>query len=180
MSDNIEYRVLRSGDAASYRQIRLECLKHFPDYFGTLYEDEINAVSLKFDKILSNENSVDFLLGAFDNDSLVGICGYTQEKRKKTKHNGEISQMYVRPDYGRKGIAARLLQLTMDKAFSDSGLQQIILGVVHTNYSAIDLYRKNGFMQYGVLENYFRQNDVYSSLIQMAITREVWARKRMG
>ncbi len=177
MSADIKYRILKSGDAGSYRQIRLECLQNYPDNFGTLYEDEINSASLKFDKAILNEDCADFLFGAFDNETLVGICGYMQENRKKTKHNGEISHMYIRPGYDRKGIATRLLHLTMERAFSDADLKQITLGVVHTNDNAINLYKKNGFYQYGVLENCFYQGDGYSSLILMVITREVWARK---
>ena len=174
MLSDIKYRILNSSDAESYRQIRLECLKNCPDNFGSLYEDEINAAALKFDKTILQEGSTDFLLGAFDKNTLIGICGYMQEQRMKTKHNGEISHMYVMPAYGGSGIGTSLLKLTLERAFSDADLKQITLGVVHTNTGAINIYKNNGFVQYGILEDYFKQDVGFGSLVLMVLTREDW------
>jgi ribosomal protein S18 acetylase RimI-like enzyme len=136
-----------------------------------LYEEELENDSLKFDKIIVQNGTIDFLMGAFDKEILIGICGYIQEKRTKTRHQGEISQMYVSPSYHGKGIAKELLKLTISKAFSDSNLEFITLGVVRSNAPAIDLYQKHGFKQYGVLPNYYKNGDSYEDMVFMKLDK---------
>lgn len=164
-----KYSILTAQHLAHYREIRLECLKNHPQSFGTLYEDEVNAVSLKFDSILVNGSATDFLFGAFNNETLIGICGYIQEKRTRTKHIGEISQMYISPAYSGKGIATELLKLITAKAFANGETEQIILAVTKSNTAAIHLYQKAGFVQYGVLENYMKHNNGYQSQVFMVL-----------
>lgn len=169
--NNINYRILNDTDINSYKKIRLDCLKNYPQNFGTLYEEEINSASFKFEKILSTNTENDFLFGAFETLQLTGICGFIQEKRLKTKHIGEISQMYVMPEHGKKGIAKQLLHLTIERAFSNTHLEQITLGVVNSNNLALSLYEKTGFVQYGFIENYYKHNNNYEAMVLMALTR---------
>ncbi len=168
------YRPLTVADLDQYKEIRLECLQNHPQNFGTLYEEEMLATSLKFDQIIAQNNGSDCLLGAFENEKLVGICGYMQEKRTKTKHIGEISQMYVRPSFSKKGIGKNLLQRIIQHAFSNTLIEFVTLGVVQSNQHALDLYAKADFVQYGILENYFKRNDAYETMLFMVLTRKVF------
>ena len=177
MNSNITYKNIEIENLNQYKEIRFECLKNNADNFGTLYEEEINSESLKFDKIISKNNGTDFLLGAFENENLIGICGYIQEKRLKTKHIGEISQMYVKPEFNKKGIATELIKLTLQKSFTNNSVEQIILGVVNSNINAISLYAKIGFIQYGIIENYYKQNGNYEGMTFMNLTKEKFENK---
>jgi ribosomal protein S18 acetylase RimI-like enzyme len=134
-----------------------------------VYENEVVSTALKFDKIIAQENSNDFLLGAFDIGNLVGICGNIQEKGTKTAHISEISHVYVSPAFANKGIATNLLKHTIEKVFANKVIEQIILGVVSTNLQAIKLYQNAGFTQYGLLENYYKLDDEYESLLLMIL-----------
>jgi ribosomal protein S18 acetylase RimI-like enzyme len=171
MDSTIEYSVLTSIDKEQYRRIRLECLKNYLQNFGSVYENEVVSTALKFDKIIAIQNSNDFLLGAFDNGNLVGICGNIQEKRIKTAHISEISHVYVSPAFSNKGIAKNLLKLTIEKVFANKAIEQIILGVVASNFQAIKLYQNAGFRQYGLLENYYKSNDNYESMVLMILKK---------
>jgi ribosomal protein S18 acetylase RimI-like enzyme len=171
MNPIITYHQLIHSDQKDYRTLRLQCLQCHPENFGTLYEEELENDSLKFDKIIVQNCTIDFLMGAFDKENLIGICGYIQEKRTKTRHQGEISQMHVSPSYQGKGIAKELLKLTISKAFSDSNLEFITLGVVHSNAPAIDLYQKHGFKQYGVLPNYYKNGGSYEDMVFMKLDK---------
>lgn len=113
MTSNIEFRILTSSEKEQYRRIRLECLQNYQQNFGSVYENEVASTELKFDKIIAQENSNDFLFGAFDNENLIGICGNIQEKGTKTKHIAEISHVYVKPTCANKGIATNLLKHTI-------------------------------------------------------------------
>jgi RimJ/RimL family protein N-acetyltransferase len=168
---NITYKTLSTLHIDEYRAIRLECLKNYPQNFGSLYEDEVQSAQLKFDKIISEDNGTDFLYGAFDEEKLVGICGCIKENRVKTKHTAEISHMYLKKEYGGKGIATELLKLSIEKIFSNVVTEQIILGVVASNLQAIKLYKAIGFGQYGFFENYYKFDNKYESLVMMILKK---------
>jgi len=157
----IVYRKLQAEDAGSYRVVRLECLKSFPDNFGSSYEEESATPKLKFETLIE-ESSVDsFMLGAFCEDQLIGMAGFSRADRRKTRHRGEIVQMYVNPNYRGQKIGENLLRMVVEKAFRIEGIEQLELGVVSNNSSATTLYEKIGFEVYGVQKNYFKDGERY-------------------
>lgn len=169
---SINFRLLDSKDRESYRQIRLECLTNYPEFFGDTYEEEINAHTLRFDKALRSSDSVSFLMGAFSEDSLIGISGFIQDGRMKASHRGDLVQVYIDPSFSRHGIGSELVGLTIAKAFENKLIDQLLLSVVYTNEKAINLYKKYGFVPYGKLENYFKQGDNSWDQLFMVLTRE--------
>ena len=171
-TQNINYRLLTEADKNLYREIRLDCLRKYPDNFGSTYSEEINKESLKFDEAMHNNTSANFICGAFFNFNLVGICGFSRDNRLKTMHQGEISQMYVNPDFGRQGIGTSLLNFTINKAFDTNTIELILLGVVSVNTIAISAYKKLGFIQCGLIENYFKYGDKYLTQVLMSLTKE--------
>ncbi len=172
MENETEFRILTADDINLYREIRLDCLQNYPDYFGTLLQNEVKAKTLKFDNVLRQENSQSFLYGAFKKEELIGICGFTREDRIKTNHRGEINQMYVRNEFAGQGIGTQLLKFTLDKAFTDEKLELIELGVVNNNEKAIKIYSNFGFVQFGHLENYFKYDNKYWAFTFMVLTKE--------
>ncbi|MEO6818401.1 MAG: GNAT family protein [Ginsengibacter sp.] len=174
---HITYRSLLTNDADIYREIRLDCLRNFPDNFGTLFENEVNSKALKFNSVLKQENSKSFLCGAFHKNKLIGICGFSREEKPKIAHRGNISQMYLLTAYAGLGIAKQIVKATLEKAFADITLEIIGLGVVSDNYKAIKLYIHFGFKQFGNFENYFKQGDHYWSLDLMTLSRKAYFNK---
>lgn len=167
----INFRILQFDDLESYRQIRLACLETYPDNFGTTFKEELNVGTLKLDHIFSENSSSDFIFGAFDNKQLIGICGFVKENRQKTNHRGEIVQMYVNPIFSGQGTGTKLLRLAIDKAFESGIIERILLAVVYSNDTAVKTYKKLGFVQYGILENYFKQGNNYWTQLFMVLTR---------
>ena len=176
----LEYRTLIAEDINAYREIRLECLRNYPDNFGTLLENEANSKALKFDNLLKQGRSSSFLYGVFKQDMLIGICGFKREERIKTIHRGIISQMYVRDEVAGHGIGKQLLKLTIEKAFTDKDLEIIELGVVSNNQKAIKIYSDMAFKQFGEFEKYFKHNNKYWSFTFMALAREDYFNKEQN
>ncbi len=168
----ITYRVLNGGDLAAYRRVRLECLKMHPENFGSTYEEEAAGDFLLLDKILAKKNTREFLMGAFHEAELIGICGFRQEGRSKTDHRGEIVQMYVRSSYSGNGIGKELLIQALKKAFDNPMIDQVTLGVVAVNDGAVTLYKNLGFVQYARLENSFKENGIGWPQLLMVLSRE--------
>ena len=80
--------------------------------------------------------------------------------------------MYVSPEYSGIGIATKLLNLTLERIFTNNIVEQIILGVVESNKKAIKLYEKTGFIQYGILENYYKLDTNYEAMLFMVLKRK--------
>jgi RimJ/RimL family protein N-acetyltransferase len=171
MANGIVYRKLVASEKEAYHKIRLDCLQKHPENFGTLFEEEQVLANFKFDAIIAQNNSIDFLMGAFSENKLIGICGFIQEKRQKTAHIGELNSMYVMPEFGGQHIGTGLLKSTIQRAFENPFLEQIILAVAEKNNAARNLYQKNGFEEYGRLENYFKYKGAYETQIFMVIKK---------
>lgn len=168
---SVVIRQLGKDDSSSYRQIRAECLQRFPDNFGSTFEEESRIKQLKFESYLLEENADNFMFGAFNEDELIGICGFLRETRNKTKHRGDIVQMYVNPMFAGQGIGNKLLTATIQKAFENGEIEQITLSVVAENASANKAYEKIGFVEYGRLPNYFKQGERYWTQRFMVLER---------
>lgn len=79
--------------------------------------------------------------------------------------------MYVKNSFSKRGIGTGLLKGVIEKVFSDNTKDQITLSVVETNKEAIALYMKNGFKEYGILENCIKNEDHYVSDLFMVLQR---------
>jgi ribosomal protein S18 acetylase RimI-like enzyme len=138
-----EIRLLTPGEAALYRDIRLEGLKRDPDAFSSTFERE-NTMPLKwFEERIVNGN----VFGAFAGSELIGVAGYWRHEGTKVRHKAGLWGMYVRPAARGSGLAERLVEAVADHAFGRVELLQ--LSVASDNEAAIRLYRKAGFSEYG-------------------------------
>ncbi|MBK7872824.1 MAG: GNAT family N-acetyltransferase [Saprospiraceae bacterium] len=168
----IMIRPLNEYDKKVYRMTRLECLQAYPERFGSEYEEEVLKPELYFEKCLSDKDSPNFIFGAFDGENCVGLCGFVRENSARTKHRGEIVQMYVHPDYQGRGIGKQLLQNVIHKAFENEAIEQIVLGVFSSNVSANKVYEQLGFVEYGFQPNYFKIGKDYLHQRLMILMRK--------
>ena len=145
-------RELTGDGADDFRNLRLRALKEHPEAFGSSYEAEsgvpLEAVA---ERLRRNAESGDsFTLGAYRGSTLVGMVGFFQETREKTRHRGNIWGMYVPSEEQGKGIGGALLTRVIELARLLPGLEQIELAVVSRNRRARGLYAPLGFETYGV------------------------------
>jgi RimJ/RimL family protein N-acetyltransferase len=171
VNDSCIIRRLQANESLEYRAIRLESLRLYPALFGTTYAEATATPSLPFEHFIQTQDNDSFMFGAFAQDQLCGICGFQREKRQRTRHRGELIQMYVEPSMARHGIGGRLINTVLNYVFQDSTLKQVVLGVLADNTAAVSLYKRAGFREYGRLENYFSYNSTSSTQIFMVCER---------
>ncbi|MEO1435774.1 MAG: GNAT family N-acetyltransferase, partial [Bacteroidota bacterium] len=70
---NIRYRRLAPSDSKAYRAIRLESLQTYPNSFGSSYTDQVQKDKLAFERYIETSASSHFIVGAFQNNQLIGI-----------------------------------------------------------------------------------------------------------
>lgn len=142
------YRRLGPNDALQYRAVRLEALKAHPQSYGSNYESQHQLPKLKFEQILEDPNDNSFMIGAFDGDQLIGICGFLDffpNNPYNLEKTGVIIQMYVRASYSGRKIGLNLINKTTELALQLPHIEQVYLEVVQGNISAIRVYEQAGF-----------------------------------
>jgi ribosomal-protein-alanine N-acetyltransferase len=89
------------------------------------------------------------LVALDDNDRVVGYAGL-----QVVLDEGYITNVAVRPECRRQGIAAKLLQVFLDFAKANK-LAFLTLEVRASNQAAIVLYGRHGFRSAGRRRNYY-------------------------
>ena len=169
--DGILFKKLTSDHIDAYKKIRRECILNYPNNFGTK-ACELDNYDKKYKDIINHSSSGSFVMGAFDSNKLIGITGFLREGRKKAQHRGELVQVYVDPKYSGKGIGTRLILHTLEEAFQNIEIEQILLSAVRSNDAATRMYEKIGFKIYGIVEQYFKDNNEYWDQIFMTLNRK--------
>jgi ribosomal protein S18 acetylase RimI-like enzyme len=138
-----EIRLLTPDEAALYRDIRLEGLRHDPDAFASTFAQE-SAMELSwFAERIAKGN----VFGAFDGGELLGVAGYWPQVGAKENHKAMLWGMYVRASARGSGLGRRLIEAVVKRATGQVELLQ--LGVGSGNDAALRLYIKTGFSEYG-------------------------------
>jgi RimJ/RimL family protein N-acetyltransferase len=167
-TSSIIIRRVRIDEAAQFRDLRLTSLVETPDAFASSYEEEEHWTA-EFYAERQRSQPDNFIIGAFDNTTLVGMVGFFRERFRKTRHVGIIWGMYVRPEYRRQNIGEKMLHYLLDEARTVQGIEQVHLGVVSTIYPAKSLYEKCGFQLFGEEKNAMKDQGKYFSVFHYAL-----------
>lgn len=138
---NIEYRNLLPHESSIYRAIRLESLEKFPASFGAQYHEALQIEKFRLEGDIEHQTPGRFVIGAFDNQDMVGICVFVKEENAA----GSIYQMYVKESYQGKNVGSGLIQATINEARQRFSSVDIFLEVTPHNVKAYGLYKKIGF-----------------------------------
>ena len=161
---NFTIRHLTPADAADYRAIRLAALQNAPEAFGSTYEMEAGRPMSGWEERLQAPGA----FAAFMDGKIVGMARFVQDDGSaKERHKGSVYAMYVAPQARGQGIGSALLEALIVHA---SGIvEQLRLGVVDTNVTAIRLYQKHGFEIYGKELRALKTAQGYSDEVLMAL-----------
>lgn len=150
----IEYRLLDSDDAKAYQALRLQSYQEAPLAFSESFEDEQQRSVSFFAKELQvlGEPAEWFVLGAFDEEQLIGFVKFRRDQRSKARHKSMVHAMYVSPSHRKLGVGQALMEVLISRAKELNGLEQIHLWVLHANgKTAAPFYQNIGFQRQGPL-----------------------------
>ena len=140
----LSIKILEPKDSPAYRELRIEALKKYPEYFGSGYEQQVKLERLYFERLIEENSPKGCMVGAYMDNHLVGICGITYETQVLA-NAGEIIQMYVKAEYQNQGIGKQLM-LNIKEACRSTSISTILLEVVKDNLSAIKVYEQSGYL----------------------------------
>ncbi len=144
----IEIRLLKPNDFEAYIHLREQALANVPEAFGASEAREAPLRKSRFEAM--QKSTSNFIVGAFADGQLVGMVGYLRNSYEKLKHKGAIWGVYLEEAYRGQKISSQMLRKAVDKAFDESDIRLIQLGVGSANHPAIKLYANVGFDVYGV------------------------------
>jgi RimJ/RimL family protein N-acetyltransferase len=129
-------------------------------------EDEEKYVNSLLERLVQN---ISLQLLVFIDQELVGTSNVDMQDRTD-KHRGELG-ISIAKNFRGKGIGSLLMKATIDEAAKNiPSLEMITLCSFSTNLAGIKLYKKFGFIEYGVLPNGIKLDNGYEDLILMYIT----------
>ena len=151
-------RELGEDDAAAFRRVRLDALRLHPEAYAASYEDEAHLNEAQFAERLTAPGLTRF--GGFAGDELVGLVGLHLRPGLKERHKASLFSMYVAASHRRSGLAQDLVATVIDRA-REAGALELQLFVTVGNAPAQRLYRRMGFVPYGIERRAIRIGDVF-------------------
>lgn len=151
----------------------LACIKTYipqSDYIPKL-EQEIR-LTIEQEKewissFLINDNSL-LLIAEYDN-KIIGNIDLAGNRRKIMEHTAVIG-MGMLKEWRNSGLGTALLKATIEWAKQNPILELIWLQVYTENELALNLYRKMGFEENGIIKNFFKRGNKYFDNLTMTMS----------
>ncbi len=118
------------------------------------------------DYFLKNENSL-LLVAEYENN-IIGNIDLTGSQRKVMKHTAVIG-MGMLKKWQNIGLGTALLSAIIEWSKTNPILELIWLQVYAENELGLALYRKMGFIENGIIKNFFKHNNKYFDNLTMSM-----------
>ncbi|VVP15785.1 Mycothiol acetyltransferase [Pseudomonas fluorescens] len=156
---------LEAGHALAYRALMLEACDLHPQAFtSTVRERAVMPLSCWESRLTSK---LDVVFGAFEEGVMAGIVGLAFEPREKARHKATLFGMYVSAKARQRGLGYTLVQAALTEAQDHQGLRLVQLTVTAGNDAAINLYKRCGFIQFGLEPMAVRVGEEYFDKLHM-------------
>ena len=162
-------RPLGPDDAAAFRALRIRSLREHPEAFGRTPE-EVDSLDVWTKRLRIDVTSdLDFMLGAFEGDTLVGLAGCHRDRGAKQRHIAHIWGMYVIPERRGAGLGRKIFVAAVERARAWPDVEQIWLDVTTVNKGARALYASCGFTRIAIKPRVLKVGDSYYDEELMAL-----------
>jgi ribosomal protein S18 acetylase RimI-like enzyme len=145
-----EIRLFTAQDAQALWNLRMLALETDPWSFVDSPE-ELRAISVQeFATRLRADHAENFIVGAFEQQTAVGMVGCYQEVPLKRRHKAWIWGVFVKPAARGRGIAKLLMEAAIERTKTIGGIEMVMLTVSVDQPAPRKLYESLGFRSIGV------------------------------
>ena len=153
-----------------YQEFRLKSLQDDPSAFGASYEESVLHTEAQIRQKLSNPNRRDYV--AKIGDRIVAMANYVLETSMHVRHLAKIHGVFTDPEFRGRGVGFNLLKKILDDLHQNSVTAKVVLGVNNENEAPKNLYKKLGFVQFGLGKKEMKVNGKYYDQAQMELIFE--------
>jgi ribosomal protein S18 acetylase RimI-like enzyme len=146
----MEIRRFGVADAEALWRLRMVALESDPWSFGESVEELRQIGVEEYGRRIGSGDDGNFVIGAFGDEGVVGMCGFYRETNIKRRHKGHLWGVFVAPSARGNGLGLALAARVIETARTLPDLKSIQLTVSVTQGAARGLYRKLGFRVFGV------------------------------
>ena len=165
-SEQVLIRMPRSDEAQKLLELKRGYIEDSTSLPLTL-EDYPFDIEGEAEVITSYENKDNcILLVAEYQNELIGNIDLTGSMRSIMYHTAMLG-MGIKAKWRNKGLGTLLINHIINWAKVHSKIELIWLDVYATNESGIQLYKKTGFSECGLIKDYFKHDGSYIDKIQM-------------
>jgi GNAT superfamily N-acetyltransferase len=147
---------LTQQDGPHLYDVWLRGVGEHPEAFGATVEEFQRVPADEFTARNLSAPDRFVVLGAWLDRELVGFVALGRDLRAKLRHMATLGPIYVVPEARGRGIGAALLDAAVTHLRGLSDVSQLKLAVAVGNMPARQLYRRSGFVPYGVEPNGMR------------------------
>jgi ribosomal protein S18 acetylase RimI-like enzyme len=142
---------LKPTHASLYRAFMLQAYEAYADAFTSSALERATLPPGWWEARLAGAvDATEIVLGALDGGNLIGVVGLAFKSREKTRHKATLFGMVVHKDHQGNGLGRALVQAALTIARERPGVQLVQLSVTEGNSPATALYRRCGFVEFGV------------------------------
>jgi RimJ/RimL family protein N-acetyltransferase len=154
--------------AAEYRAFMLHAYAQHADAFTSSAGERALLPLVWWQARLTPAIDADeMVFGALLDATLVGVAGLSFEKREKARHKATLFGMAVADAAQGRGLGRQLVDMVLDHARARAGVSVVQLTVTEGNHAAEALYRRCGFVPFGVEPMAVKVGESYVSKIHM-------------
>jgi ribosomal protein S18 acetylase RimI-like enzyme len=145
---DLTVRRLAAHEWRVYRALRLEALRDAPDAFGsTLAREEAFSDDVWMDRLSAGAVSpTELPLIAEDGERPIGLAW--ARIAPEDSDVAAVYQVWVDPEYRHRGVGRLMIDTVLDWARA-AGVRQLLLSVALGPGSALEFYRRAGFLEIG-------------------------------
>lgn len=144
-------RRLVAADVIAYRNLMLEAYEMHVDAFTSSAAERAALPMSWWERRLRTDPAADeIVIGALLGDTLAGVAGLSFEPREKAKHKATLFGMYVPQAQRQRGLGRQLVMAALTHARHRHGTRLVQLTVTQGNAAAEALYRRCGFIPFGL------------------------------
>lgn len=162
----MEYKIIYANNKyfKSFHQV-LDSVAKERIYLASTAAPALDKTDAFQEQLIKNNWPAYYALNS--NDEVVGWLDISSSTNPLLSHRGSLG-MGVKKEYRGKGIGTKLLSQGIKHARTTS-LEKIELSVYTNNSAAIELYKKFGFQEIGVIKNYRKLDSEYLDSLQMEV-----------
>jgi L-amino acid N-acyltransferase YncA len=140
--DAITLRRITPEEAAIFRHLRLQALQMHPRAYAQSFDEECTQPPQAFAQFLRGN----VVMGAYDNDLLVGYTILTPFRQAKVAHKGTVWGAYVRPKYRDMQLAQRM-RLRLFEIGRSMGMRYCQSSIMASNEAALHVHMAVGYQE---------------------------------